>query len=336
VSDDVRRLSDELARDPSSLVFLQLGETLRRQGQHDLALRVSLRGLERHPHNAEAHDLLARVSADRGDLDRAFDEWDMVLRLSPGHAGARKGLGFVRFRQGRLEEAERYLAEAAAADTEDPSISAALAFVRDTLHGTGDGVSAQRNGEAGDEKQPDESRHEDEARDEGQARGAPPETESVLAEATSRHQNAAPETSVPQAGDAAGAQRSLAMHGAEQARTLFADLIGDAEQTALLLDAQGLVLAGLYVDASGYDVSQEVGAALSGVSDEARRAMRHLSMGEWSSIVFETEAAIVAMAPAPGDALLLVAASRETPLGLVRRLADRAAERARAWLRGGA
>ena len=317
MSDDVRRLSDELARDPSSLVFLQLGETLRRQGQHDLALRVSLRGLERHPHNAEAHDLLARVSADRGDLDRAFDEWDMVLRLSPGHAGARKGLGFVRFRQGRLEEAERYLAEAAAADTEDPSISAALAFVRDTLRGPGNGVSAQPDAAAGDEEPPEPAARGDE---QGIA---------ARAEDESGHEDEARD-------DHTAAQRPLAMHGAEQARTLFADLIGDAEQTALLLDAQGLVLAGLYVDASGYDVSQEVGAALSGVSDEARRAMRHLSMGEWSSIVFETEAAIVAMAPAPGDALLLVAASRETPLGLVRRLADRAAERARAWLRGGA
>jgi hypothetical protein len=37
-SDDVRRLSDELARDPASLVFLPLGEALRRQGQLDYAL----------------------------------------------------------------------------------------------------------------------------------------------------------------------------------------------------------------------------------------------------------------------------------------------------------
>ncbi|MDB4900073.1 MAG: hypothetical protein JWN53_1881, partial [Gemmatimonadetes bacterium] len=86
--DDVRRLSDELARDPSSRVFVPLGEALRKQGQLDLALKITLRGLERHPHFADGHDLLARVWVDRSELLRAFDEWDMVLRLTPGHAGA--------------------------------------------------------------------------------------------------------------------------------------------------------------------------------------------------------------------------------------------------------
>jgi Flp pilus assembly protein TadD len=105
VSDDIRGWSDTLARDPSSVVFLQLGEALRRQGQRDVALQVALRGLERHPHLAEAHDLLARIAADEGDLQRAFDEWDMVLRLSPRAAGALKGMGFVRYRQGELAEA---------------------------------------------------------------------------------------------------------------------------------------------------------------------------------------------------------------------------------------
>jgi len=50
MADDVRRLSDELARDPGSRVFVPLGEALRRQGQIDLALKVTLRGLERDGH----------------------------------------------------------------------------------------------------------------------------------------------------------------------------------------------------------------------------------------------------------------------------------------------
>ncbi|HEX6057689.1 MAG TPA: roadblock/LC7 domain-containing protein, partial [Gemmatimonadaceae bacterium] len=118
----------------------------------------------------------------------------------------------------------------------------------------------------------------------------------------------------------------------QDARYLFADVIGDGEQTALLLDEQGLVMAGAYVSADGRDVAQDVGAELSGVSDEARRAMRHLDLGNWTAIVFETEVATVAMAPAPQDGLLLVASSREAPLGFVRRLLDRASERTRLWL----
>ena len=43
---------------------------------------------------------------DRGELQRAFDEWDMVLRLAPSHVGARKGMGFVLLPAGEADEAE--------------------------------------------------------------------------------------------------------------------------------------------------------------------------------------------------------------------------------------
>ena len=292
MSDDVRGWSDALARDPSSTVFLQLGEALRRQGQGDLAMRVALRGLERHPHLAEAHDLLARIAADAGDLQRAFDEWDMVLRLTPRHAGALKGMGFVRFRQGVLADAERFLAEAHEYDADDASIASALAHVRTGI------------ARAGGEGAADELRRES-------AEPLPadrPEADRTAAGARAR--------------------------GGGDSRSLFEDVVGEARQAALLLDASGLVLAGAYIVADGRDVAQAVGAELSGVSDEARRAMRHLSLGDWSSIVIETEAATVALAPAAGDALLVVAASSETPLGLVRRVLGRASERAQGWLAG--
>lgn len=301
VSDDVRRWSDELVRDPASTAFLHLGEALRRQGQHDLALKVAVRGLERHPHLAEAHDLLARIAVDRGELERAFDEWDVVLRLAPDHAGARKGLGFVCFRQGRMDDAERYLSEAAGAAPNDQSIAAALAHLRQQLRGPRR-VSAP-------------VAREDEAAVPAPGRGS-----------------VAPGEPVPLPPPATPAAPP------QDARLLFLDVIGDGHQTALLLDADGLVLAGTYVASDGQDIAQEVGAQLSGVSDEAQRAMRHLDLGDWTSIIFETDAAIVALAPAPGAAagLLVVAAALETPLGFVRRLLDRAADTAGSWLGGAA
>jgi predicted regulator of Ras-like GTPase activity (Roadblock/LC7/MglB family) len=271
MGDDVSRLSEELARDPGSRVFVPLGEALRRQGRIDLALRVTVRGLERHPHLADGHDLLARIAVDRGELERAFDEWDMVLRLSPNHLGALKGMGFVCFRQGRLAEAEQYLAAAAAHGDEDEQVVAALARVRDARRELAELP-----------------------RDPGR----------------------------------------LPAGTAHDPRYLFADVLSDAEQTALLLDRDGLVLAGAYVAWDGRDVGQEVGAELSGVTDAARRTTHHLALGEWTSIVFETEVAVVAMAPAAADGLLVLATSRATPLGLVRRLLDRCLDRARKWQGG--
>jgi len=281
MADDVRRWSEELARDPASLVFLPLGETLRRQGQLDLALKIAIRGLERHGHNADAHDLLARIAVDRGELQRAFDEWDMVLRLAPGHVGALKGMAFVRFQQGNTPEAEQYL-QRAAEHGGDAEVTAALANMRSA----GRGPRPARSG------------------------------------TTSESLN--------------GARPSaLAPRPANDPRALFADILGEHEQTALLLDDQGLVLAGIYLGEDGIDVGAEVGAELSGVTDAARRASRHLDIGDWRSIVLETEVAVVTMAPSSGDGLLVVAASKATPLGLVRRVLDRCLDRARKWLEGG-
>jgi predicted regulator of Ras-like GTPase activity (Roadblock/LC7/MglB family) len=285
MADDVRRWSDELARDPASLVFLQLGETLRRQGQLDLALKIAVRGLERHSHNTDAHDLLARIAVDRGELQRAFDEWDMVLGLTPGHLGALKGMAFVRFQQGRADEAEQYL-QRAAEQGGDAEVAAALANLRGGGRGPRDAERAKY----------------DEAR-----------AERNQAHPASHAAQAAPHDS----------------------RALFADILGEHEQTALLLDDQGLVLAGIYIGEDGNDVGAEVGAELSGVTDAARRASKHLNIGNWRSIVMETEVATVTMAPSAADGLLVVAASKATPLGLVRRVLDRCLERARQWLEVG-
>ncbi len=281
MSDEIRRLSEELARDPSSLVFLQLGEALRRTGQLDLGLKVAHRGLERHAHDADAHDLLARIRVDRGELQDAFDEWDMVLRLAPSHVGARKGMGYVLFKQGKLAEAESHLSAAAERDSGDATIATALRMVRRLLHYAG----ASGNGH-----------------------GAPDHAQLLAA------------------------QRRME----EEARLLFADILGEGEHTALLLNAEGLVAAGLYITADGTDVSQDVGAALTGVRDEALRAVRHLDLGAWKAVVYETDLATVALAPALDDSMVLVAAGCSVPLGFVRRVLDRCVQRASTWLAEGA
>lgn len=130
MADDVKSLSAELARDPQSLVFLRLGELLRKKGQHDAAQRVAVQGLQRHPHLADAHDLYARILADRHDYERAFDEWDMALRIAPAHTGALKGLAFLYFKVGDVAQAEAHLLTAKEATPDDPSIDQALALVR--------------------------------------------------------------------------------------------------------------------------------------------------------------------------------------------------------------
>lgn len=126
MTDDIRALSAQYAADPSSLVFLRLGEALRHRGQSDSAIKVAVQGLSRYPHLPDAHDLYARILADRQDYASAFDEWDTTLRLSPHHLGAHKGIGFLYYRAGELERALYHLRLAASLDPDDPGVRQAV------------------------------------------------------------------------------------------------------------------------------------------------------------------------------------------------------------------
>ncbi len=292
--DEIRRLSDDLARDPSSLVFMPLADALRRAGQLDVALRVALRGLDRHPYLPDAHDVLARIHADRGDLERASDEWEMALRLDPSHAQANLGLGFVEFRRGDLESAERRLSTVPPAD-QTPGVAAALAHVRSAL------AARTTNGVAVVVPEPPVAAPQPVA----PAETMPHSTVSV------------PEFPSPDP---------------SRTKQLFDSALDASDQHALLVDGDGLVLAGAYTDGNGSDVGEVIAAELAGVSSEAERAMRHLGLGAWTSLLVEADEAIVAMTPAPNGSLLVVTASRKTPVGLVRLLLDRVLARARDWL----
>jgi tetratricopeptide (TPR) repeat protein len=153
MSDEIKALSRQLAQDPDSLVFLRLAELLRLRGQLDAAHRVALTGLERHPHLADAHDLYARILADKRDYERAFDEWDMALRIAPSHVGALKGLAFLYFKVGDVAQAVVHLEAARQHAPDDSGIAQALALA----YGGGEGAAVaagaggERAGEAGGE-----------------------------------------------------------------------------------------------------------------------------------------------------------------------------------------
>src|SRR5687768_1588207 len=197
----------------------------------------------------------------------------MALRLNPAHGQARLGLGFVDFRRGDLESAERRLS--AVTSDDDPAVAAALAHVRTALSGR---VPVQ-----------------------------PPSVASATTETTP--DNGASTKPTPTA-----MVVEFPTPDPAKARHVFAPALEGSDQAALLVDADGLVLAGSYVNPDGHDVAEIVAAELAGVSGEAERAMRHLGLGAWTSMLVEADRSVVAMTPAPLGSLLVVSASRETPL----------------------
>ncbi len=278
MADEIKTLSSQLAQDPDSLVFLRLGELLRQKGNLDTAHRVALTGLERHPHLPDAHDLYARILADKHDYERAFDEWDMALRIAPDHVGALKGLAFLYFKVGDVQQAAAHLEAAQRAAPDDPGVAQALAMAR----GGGPGATEAGVGASG--------------------------TEALTA----------PEPIAP------------AAQPLEEAR-VFAGLEG-AQEGLLLLDASGRVLGGALKDPSGRNVTEAVAAYLAGVSQEAGRTVKLLSLGKWTGLAAEGDLGHVHLAPPTGDALLLVVRDRAVPMGRLAIIAQRAALAARRWL----
>jgi predicted regulator of Ras-like GTPase activity (Roadblock/LC7/MglB family) len=148
MSDDIRAMTSELARDPTSMVFLRLGEALRVRGQVDAARKVVRAGLERYPESAEAHDLHARLLVDVGDPEGAEQEWSLVLQVDPRHLGAHKGLGFLCFKKGDVDGALDHLELALSVDPSDQSTVQALLTVRAAMSGEAPPVPASATVEA--------------------------------------------------------------------------------------------------------------------------------------------------------------------------------------------
>lgn len=104
--DDLRR---RVQQDPASIAFAQLAEEYRRAGTLTEAVAICRVGLSAHPTFLSARITLARALAALGELDDARREFETVLRSSPEHLPAVRGLADVLQRQGALEPAlDRY------------------------------------------------------------------------------------------------------------------------------------------------------------------------------------------------------------------------------------
>jgi tetratricopeptide (TPR) repeat protein len=302
VSDDIRRMTAELATDPTSLVFLRLGEALRQAARLEPAAKVALQGLARYPNLPEAHDLYARILVDHQDLEGAFDEWDMTLRLDPAHGGAHKGLAFLYWKAGDLQSTLRHLNAAAQDLPGDAQVQAALAKVQSKL--------AEDTAVAA-EPVPVESALEE-------------PTESLLG-------NDVPPIRF-EVEDAAE-EEIVAPVVAPAPPVGSDDLLSD--DGLLLVDAAGLRLLGT-LSRAGDGIADQVAADLAGVSREATRAARLLNLGEWKSLALETPGANFFLASPTPETLLLIMRDSSMPMGRVAIGTGRALEAVKKWLEAGA
>jgi tetratricopeptide (TPR) repeat protein len=299
----LRQWSEEVAADPGSPAFLPLARHYREAGRHDAALRLVLRGLERHPNDVEAHHLLGLLYLEGGEEVKAFDEWDIALALAPEHHGARRQIAFLCHARGEVEAAERHLEKALEGDFEDREVRRLL-----------EEIYAAKRESRGPRRRPM-------AVGPTPAGPAPP----AAAPAVETAPSAAAPPPAPVSAEAASsgdASAYDALQGELRAVGAERGMIG-----AVLLDPQGYVVAG-EMAVAGRDRGPEIAAVLSPASSEAERAVRHLKLGGWKGILVETPDAVIRLTPTADGGMMAVAGRRDVPMGWVLRVAARARDAA--------
>jgi predicted regulator of Ras-like GTPase activity (Roadblock/LC7/MglB family) len=106
--------------------------------------------------------------------------------------------------------------------------------------------------------------------------------------------------------------------------------IGD--HGSMLVDGNGLRLAGAIRGPDKEDVGDRVAAELAGVAKEAARTSRLLGLGTWQAIAVEAPEANLFLVAPTSDTLLLTIRESSLPMARLALVADRAAREARAWL----
>lgn len=344
---DLQRWSDELARNPASLAFLPLARAYRRLGRQEHAMRLCLRGLEEHPANVEAHALLALLYLERGERERAADEWSIVLRLKPGNFEALRGMGFRYLEENDIPRARQHLERAALIRPADAAVQEALRLLRqresavrieeepapaagaDTSHDAtltlddevwtpaSAGLPASFGDVAPQAEPADAPAMEplELGEDDIDPWASPPAREEQVEEP-------APEVRPAPVRAASGAAI------ADPAR-VFEPLMNGPILGALLLDDRGLVLAGTLRAQGNAD---DIGAIIGGAVDEAKRTVTYLEMGRWRGFLMEAQSAVVYVAPVRTDATVVLAAQPGAPTGWILRTAERAGRLAGSFL----
>jgi predicted Zn-dependent protease len=124
-------VGDALKAKPEDLDLLfELGSAQERAGDHDGAERTFLQLLQKNPEHAATLNYLGYMWADNNvNLERAAEMLTKAVAQEPRNGAFVDSLGWLYFRQGKLELAEKYLSDAARLLPRDATVHEHLADV---------------------------------------------------------------------------------------------------------------------------------------------------------------------------------------------------------------
>ena len=133
----IEQLRHQLREDPSSRVFYQLGELLRRSGELPASVEALRAGLEHHPRYVAAWVSLGRGLLQQEDWSGAEVAFARALELDPENAVAARMIGEAAIGRGDLLRAVKAFKLARALSPRDPSLEEQIASVEAQLEEQG-------------------------------------------------------------------------------------------------------------------------------------------------------------------------------------------------------
>ncbi len=124
---EIAKLTERIAKDPKSKLFVPLAEEYKKAGDLEMALHVLSEGLKNNPGYVTAKSFLGRLLIEKGDLAGAKKEFEEVVKAIPDNLMAQRKLGDINALQGNGAGALAHYKAALALTPKDEELSSLIA-----------------------------------------------------------------------------------------------------------------------------------------------------------------------------------------------------------------
>lgn len=119
---EIAKLTERIAIDPKSKLFVPLAEEYKKAGDLDRAIHVLLEGLQHNPGYVTARSFLGKLLLAKGDFAGAQKEFEEVVTTMPDNLMAQRSLGDLHVLQNRPHEALTYYKAALSLNPHDEEL----------------------------------------------------------------------------------------------------------------------------------------------------------------------------------------------------------------------
>jgi tetratricopeptide (TPR) repeat protein len=123
---EIVKLTERIAKDPKSKLFVPLAEEYKKAGDVEMAIHVLTEGLKNNPGYVTARSILGRLLFEKGDLDGSYKELEEVVKAIPDNLLSQKKLGDICILQNKPDEALRHYRSVLSLNPRDNEIASMI------------------------------------------------------------------------------------------------------------------------------------------------------------------------------------------------------------------